>query len=1055
MKFKFLLAVLFVFLSCAFVNAQSQLGTGNVSGIIEDSNGGAVAGATVIITNQATALTRTVVTTDSGQFNFPVLPPDDYIVTVEKAGFSKIEQREVQVTVGRTVTLKLALQPGEVNAVVTIENSPVIDITKTDESSLITREQINELPINGRRADQFALLAPGVSRDGRFGLLSYRGQSGIFNNFTLEGNDDNQAYFSEARGRTRIASNISANAVQEFQVSQSNFLPEFGRSAGGGINATVRSGGNKFSGDGFWYFRNKSFNARDPFATINPTERRDQFGGSVSGPVIKDKLFYFVNYEQQVRNFPLVTQDLSNVLTTGQPTAAGANLDAFNRGAADLSARFPGGAPGNTLDRRFDQILFLTKIDWTLNKANTVSMTYNYLNARNKNGIQTPIVLGNVGRNGSDDVRINSLNLRLTSVISSKAVNEFRTQIARDFEYEFGNQPPPQVFVGGFSYGRASFLERAALPDERRYQFIDNFTYTVGSHTLKFGGEANIVRDKINNPANFGASYTYSSALTYGQDLIANDNGSSALAGFVPKYTNYTQSFGIPGLTFKTIDYAAFAQDQWKIRRNLTINYGLRYDFQKLPAPVAPNPAVPDTQKINQAKDNVGPRIGIAYDIFGDGKTVIRGGYGLYYGRTPNGTIFNALTQTGLRDAATGLPDLTRTVAAITVLPTTTGRPIFPNILSSIPSSLNSSLTIFRLDPNYKNPRLQEFNIGIERQLVKNLTVSASFIYTKGERLPVVVDTNLPAPTFQRTYLLPDGNSVSLPFGAAVTCTTVQAGACPAANVRAVNASRPDPTTGAINRQSSTGATFYKALFVEVKRRFANGFQFNIAYTLAKAENLSGTAGGDGSASEGPFGGATLFNQFDQKSSRGNAPTDQRHRFVFNGIYRTPKISSENGFARALLNGYQLSGIFTGESGRPYSATISFPTISFTQNGQIFTPFGGGTLGIGGSSLAPDIPRNSIYGDANYKVDLRLARTFRVKEKVSIELIAESFNLFNRANFNGFNSTVYNVTNNGTQDAAVPIQLTTNTTFGLPNNDGSQPDGTNARRFQLAARFHF
>lgn len=204
-------------------------------------------------------------------------------------------------------------------------------------------------------------------RDGRFGLLSYRGQSGVFNNFTLEGNDDNQAYFSEGRGRTRIASNVSANAIQEFQVSQSNFLPEFGRSAGGGINAVVRSGGNDFHADGFWYFRNQKFSARDPLASVNPTERRDQFGGSVSGPILKDKLFYFVNYEQQKRNFPLITEDLSRVLTTGLPlNASAADQAAFARGTADLRARFPGGAPGGTLPRRFDQILFLTKLDWTI-----------------------------------------------------------------------------------------------------------------------------------------------------------------------------------------------------------------------------------------------------------------------------------------------------------------------------------------------------------------------------------------------------------------------------------------------------------------------------------------------------------------------------------------------------------------------------------------------------------------------------------------------------------------------------------------------------------------
>ena len=1059
--YKIFLSVMCIFLPTTLLTAQSQLGAGAVSGTVEDTSGDAVPGAIIAITNQATALTRTVTTTDSGQFSFPVLQPDTYIVTVEKSGFSRIEQRDVQVTVGRTVTLKLALQAGEVSAVVTIDSAPLIDTLKTDESSLISREQINELPINGRRADQFALLTPGVTRDGRFGLLSYRGQSGVFNNFTLEGNDDNQAYFSEARGRTRIASNVSANAVQEFQVSQSNFLPEFGRSAGGGINAVVRSGGNDFHADGFWYFRNQSFSARDPLASVNPEERRDQFGGSVSGPILREKLFYFVNYEQQKRNFPLVTEDLSSVLTTGRPilpanaTAAQMaqfNLDttAFNRGAADIRARFPGGAPGNILPRRFDQILFLTKLDWTINNSNTASLTYNYLNAQNQNGIQTPIVLGNVGRNGSDDVRINSTNLRLTSVINSKTVNEFRTQIARDFEYQFGNEPPPQVFVGGFSYGRATFLERAALPDERRYQFIDNFSYVAGTHSLKFGGEVNRVREKINNPANFGGSYSYSNALTYGRDLVARDAGITAR-----NYTNFQQSFGIPGLIFSTTDYAFFAQDQWKVLPRLTINYGIRYDFQDLPSPVAPNPAVPETETINQTKDNIGPRVGVAYDIFGDGKTVIRGGYGIYYGRTPNGTIFNALTQTGLRDA-NGLPALDRIVASISVSPTTAGAPVFPNTYSAFPTNVASALTVLRLDPNYKNPRLSEFNIGIEREIITNLSASASFIYTKGERLPVNFDTNLAEPQFSRTYQLPDGTNFTVPFAAGLTCTSVQAGACPTANVRNVNASRPNPSFGALNQLRSIGENYYRGLLVEVKRRFAQGFQFGIAYTLAKAENTSGTGDGGGSGSESPFGGSSSFNQFDNASNRAASPTDQRHRFVLNGIYRLPTIENANGFVRALLNGYQLSGIYTAESGRPYSATVAFPTLSFTQNGQIFTPFSGGTLGLGGLSLAPDVERNSIYGENNYRLDLRLARTFRVKEKVSIELIAEGFNVFNRANFNGFNSGLYSVvTPTGTPAVDTPIQFTRNASFGQRTNDGSQPDGTNARRFQLAARFRF
>jgi hypothetical protein len=201
--------------------------------------------------------------------------------------------------------------------------APVVDTSQTSETTLVDRNQIGNLPNNGRRYDQVALLAPGVTRDARFGLLSYHGMSGVYNNFTIEGNDDNQALFSEARGRTRIASSISANAIEEFQVAQSNFLPEYGRSLDRGVNSVVRSGTNQFHADGFYYFRDAAMGALDPVAKASGAtqtfEQRQQFGGSVAGPVLRDRLFFFANYDQQLRNFPLLTSDTSNVLTTGMP----------------------------------------------------------------------------------------------------------------------------------------------------------------------------------------------------------------------------------------------------------------------------------------------------------------------------------------------------------------------------------------------------------------------------------------------------------------------------------------------------------------------------------------------------------------------------------------------------------------------------------------------------------------------------------------------------------------------------------------------------------------
>src|SRR5215831_10703696 len=422
--------------------AQSQLGTGAISGLISDATGKSVSGATIQVTSEETGLTRQTMSSGTGDFAIPVLPTGRYTLTVEKTGFSKLEQKNLGVTVGATVTLALKLEVGATNTRVEVtEEAPTVDTSQTSEAMLIDRTEIDNLPINGRRYDQFALLAPGVTRDARFGLLSYHGMSGVYNNFTIEGNDDNQALFSEARGRTRIASSISANAIQEFQVAQSNFLPEYGRSLGGGINSVVRSGTNQFHADGFYYFRNSSMGALDPVAKANGAtqtfEQRQQFGGSIAGPVLRDRLFFFVNYDQQIRNFPLLTSDTTNVLTTGLPAnPTDAQRAAFKAGTNYVLSLLPGGAFNNTLPRHNNQQTPLVKVDWLASARNTVSVTYNYMRWSNPAAIQTPAVLGNIGRNGSDDVRIHSLNGHLTTAFNSM-VNEARAQWGRDFEYEF------------------------------------------------------------------------------------------------------------------------------------------------------------------------------------------------------------------------------------------------------------------------------------------------------------------------------------------------------------------------------------------------------------------------------------------------------------------------------------------------------------------------------------------------------------------------------------------------------------------------------------------
>lgn len=1017
------------------LQAQSQLGTGAISGVAQDATSRAVLGAKVIVTGKDTGLTRETTTGAGGGFVVPVVPPGGYSVRISQEGFSTVEQDNVVVTVGATATVNVQLQVGAVAETVTVSAQAIqIDTTNTADASQIGRKEIQDLPINGRRFDQFALLAPGVTRDGRFGLLSYRGQSGVFNNFMVEGNDDNQAYFSEARGRTRIASNISANAIAEFQVGRGAFLAEFGRAAGGTINAVVRSGTNDYRGDLFWYFRNKQLTARDPLATFRPDERRDQFGGSFAGPIRRDKAFFFLNYDQQLRDFPLVTEDLSRVLTVADPGPGGPAADraAFAAGTQFLSAQFPNGAPGNAVPRNANQWLGLAKADYHITDRNTLSVFFNQLFASGQNAIQTPLVLGNVGRNGTDDVRIQSLNARLTSAITPTTVNEMRFQWGRNHEFQFANQPPPQVFVGGFSFGRASFLERPALPDERRLQFIDNVSLVRGRHTVKFGGEVNRAHDIIDNLANFGGSYSYTNALLFGRDLL-NPAGRN--------YTTYTQSFGLPGTTFSTIDYAFFVQDQWRVNKSLTLNLGFRYDYQQLPSPQFPNAAVPETTKLNADRNNFGPRAGFAWDIGGKGKTVVRAGAGLYYARTPNGILLDVLTRTGLTDP-------NGATIGISLRPGDPGAPTYPTILPSLPPEARGSVSVTRLGSDFERPRIFDVTVGVERELVRNLNVSVSYARTQGNNFPVTTDENLPAPRFQRTYALPDGGSFTVPYSAGITRTA-------GGQTTNINASRPDPATGSILTNRSIGKSWYNAMFVEIKKRYSAGYLLNVSYTLAKAENLVGSTNGGGFGAETPFSGSRMFNQFDIDANRQTAPTDQRHRLVTSGVWELGR-GLQQPTLRAMITGFKLSGIYTLESGRPVSALISVPNIPFAgPDGAQYNGFGG-LLGQGGPSFLVTEPFNSRYGEWNYRFDLRLAREFRFGERFTTEILGEAFNLWNTSNFNGYTNTIYQANaTTVTTPLSTPVQLRADTSYFRENNNSSQPDGTNARRFQLALRFRF
>ena len=588
--FILLLVCLLLIAGTAF--AQSQAGLGSIGGIVQDASGAVVPGAKVIVANESKGISRTLSTNEQGLFLAPSLPPaTGYSVVVEATGFGRYEQKDLELMVGQQVNLPVTVAvQGAAQTVEVSAAAPIVDSTKTDVSQVVGESAILGLPINGRRVDSFVLLAPAVVPDGTFGLVSFRGIAGG-NAFLTDGNDTTEQYYNENAGRTRIQSQISQDAVQEFQVVSNNYSAEFGHATGGVVNTVTRSGGNDLHGTGYWFFRNQDFNARDPFAAINPAEERNQFGGSLGGKIIKDKLFYFLNYEGLRRDFPLISSMTAagNPLfsTTGQyigKCGAPATPDQCNAAQSFLDRLF------QTVPRTANQDLGFGKIDWRPTERNTFSFSFNILRWVSPNGLQTQAVLNNgmgVANNVNSSVRAKYGRAAWTSIVSPNAVNEFRFGWFNDKQFDYPNSALAipdigmlGIFLSGYTgnpLGTATDYPRTN-PLENRYQFADTYSWTHGKHILKFGVDITPTEDTTNLLFNRTGTYTFPTFTAFAQDLSGNAAGTK-------DWPTFTQTIGNPIVDFKIYDYSFFVQDQFRVTPRFTLNFGLRYDYSDLPQP--------------------------------------------------------------------------------------------------------------------------------------------------------------------------------------------------------------------------------------------------------------------------------------------------------------------------------------------------------------------------------------------------------------------------------------------------------------------------------------
>lgn len=998
---QWLAGILLVLIGVPSVALGQGAGTAAISGTITDPHGAAVPSATVILRNSDTGIERTLTTNDEGFFAAALLQPGTYEVHIKKGGFAEAIRKEVHLAVGQTIAVDMQLSvQASTQSVTVIAESAIVETEKSDVSNLVTEAQVENLPLNGRRWDNLVLLTPGVSEDGGFGGVSFRGISSLYNNNMVDGADNNQAFFAEARGRTRLPYGYSLDAIKEFQVVNSGYSAEYGRAAGGVVNAITRSGSNDYHGDFFYFIRDQIFLAQDPrskeLGQKKPDERRQQFGGSFGGPLVREKLFYYLNYDQQKRNFPAVIGPFSTGSYNNEVTGC-ASVNCPSVISALNALTF------TTNPRNGDNYIGLGKVDYQVNSKNRISAVLNILRWNSPNGIFTgPVLTTTELGNGTDKVSNEFVTGNWNYIVSQTVVNDFRFQYGRDFEAQVPNASGPAIQItGAANFGMPNFLPRGAFPNEKRFQWVDNLSWAKGRHVVKFGADVNYVRDRIQNLFQGGGVYSYNDTTgNVALQKFANDivNGTRQYSTFTQAVDPITGS----GLGFFTTnDLNFYGQDNIKIRPNLSFNLGVRYELQTMPGIVKANPAVPETSRLNTDKNNFGPRVGFSWGIGKDQKQVVRGGYGIYYGRTQNSTIFTTLFQNGVfqqtfrfSPSSCGAPTAPNlafpqpsTAPAFTPVFGSQGGPTptsefnsLQAFLTACPSAAAGSSVVDAIDPKFVSPLVHEYDLAVERELPGKMSISISAVGARGLRLPVFVDANLPAPDSTRSFVvLNSANTVTSHF-----TVPFFSGAVP----------RPNPGVGVLLEGKSVVNSWYNGMVVTVRRRISHGFSFDANFTWSQARDTGEVAGVNGTFA----GTVSPLNPFDLRGEAGLSQIDIRRRLIINTYWETPFASwTESRAMKYIVGGWKVSSVWRLQDGRPVEADMSNRLGCGLDGGVTCGAVDGN--GNPTNGRIPFIARDSKFvGPGFFDTDLRISREFKPTERTRLELLWESFNLFNRYN---------------------------------------------------------
>jgi outer membrane receptor protein involved in Fe transport len=1006
--------------------SQSLAGLAALSGTVRDASGAVIQTAVVTVANPSLGIERRILANDEGYFLAPSLPPaTGYEVSVKKEGFSVFVLKDIQLSVGQNVSIPVSLKVSQQAESVTVsEETPLIEQTKTGVSQVVESTQISNLPINGRRVDQFALLTPGATTDGSSGGVSFRGIPGG-NAFLQDGNDVTQQWGLDIAGGSGVPSSIGQDAILEFQVQTSGYSAEFGRAVGGVINTVTKSGTNQLHGTAYWYFRNRTLNAQDPYTSKNPPEWRHSAGGSIGGPIVKDKLFFFGNVEILRRNFPLVSSIVNNQFYSGptyigkcgrdvSPAPAIVATDAQCAAAQAYFSRF-----FQTVPRTADQNLGLGKIDWRPTDKHSLSVSFNLLNFTSPNGLVTSVAATNgsgIGSNGNVNTKTRTARISHTFILSNSMVNEARFGWFKDRRAQDINDalaPPNGLRSGLTVQGQGNLGVSTNLPNvqpsEDRYQYADNLSWTKGAHQFKFGMDIADLRDTENALFNGPGSYTYGTINDFALDYSGATNGKH--------WQTFTESFG-PLLTHASVvNYAVFGQDQWRITPKLTLNYGLRYEYSTYTQPPL-NSDYPQTGVLNQPGNNFAPRVGLAYS-FNRNRTVVRAGFGIFYARLPSASVIRLQQRNGVIQKTGTLNSSNASDLA--------AGPVFPFRLSNLAGAVGLTNVTFAA-PNLATPYTEQADISVEQQFGKNTALTVSYMGSRGYKFISREDLNLGPATGTATYTLNDVNNS--PVGTYTTSTYLRA-------------NKLDPRYASIIYLSNRGRLWYDGMTVSLRQRASKWLTGTLAYTWAHALDLNQGPAADNIYFTDPPN--TVFNG-NYQAEKGSSRLDQRHRLVVSGIIVPPTKDFGSKFLNAAANGWLLSLIEVAASPQ-YTDSILLVSTSLNPAFASSTTINGMVTPFGAAIRAPFVPRSNVPIDRINRLDGRLTKSFGLwKEPMNLALSFEVFNVFNTISNTSVITTAYR---------AVGSVITAQPNVGAGAASGGFPDGTNARRAQVSARFTF